>query len=314
MKRSRFLGSALALGAAGLGSVHRADAQGGKVRVAASGSGADSMSQPLFAEQAGVFRRAGFDLEVTGLNNSGAVVAALGGGSIDLGIGDLIAGVKAIEAGVPIQLIAGSGMYVSNENSVVVAALKDSPLRGPRDLIGKVVAVPTLVGLSTVSFFGWLSQNGVDRTLVKFVELPQGTVVAALQRGTIDAAMLGEPFITPNRGDIRDIGHPLDAIAKEFLISAWYASRSWIEADRGRARRVVAAIYESARWSNSHRDETFDVLVRKAHYDPDKLRGMIRVPFATALTAAMVQPVLNIATQNKILDHPVDANAIIARI
>jgi hypothetical protein len=71
--------------------------------------------------------------------------------------------------------------------------------------------------------------------------------------------MLGEPAYTLIRNDLREIGRPLDAIAKEVLISGWFASRSWIEADRERARRVVAAIYESNRWANAHRPETLAI-------------------------------------------------------
>jgi NitT/TauT family transport system substrate-binding protein len=289
-----------------------AGAQTTKLRIA--GSAADAFSEPFFAEQAGAFRRAGFDIEVTALSNASATVAAIGSGALDLGLGDLVSGVKALEAGVPILLIAGSGLYVSRDNSVILAVLKDSALRGPRDLTGRTVAVPTLVGQSTLSLYAWLAQNGVDRATVKFVEMPQSAVIAALQRGTIDAAVIGEPSITPNRDQVRDIGHPLDAIAKTFLLSAWFASRAWVDADRDRARRVVAAIYETARWCNAHRDETFAILVREARYDAEKLRGMIRVPYATALNPALVQPVLNIATQNKIFDHPIDASAIITKL
>ena len=316
MRASRFgfLSGAAALCAAIALPSRNAAAEGVKIRIASAGSGADLLSEPFFAEQAGTFGRAGFDIDVASLNNAGAVVAAIGGGALELGIGDLVSGVKALEAGVPVVLVAGSGMYLSSDNSVVLAVLKDSSLRAPRDVVAKIVAVPTLVGLSTLSLYAWLSQNGVDRTSVKFVELPQSAAIPALQRGTIDAAVIGEPFITPNRNDIRDLGRPLDAIGKEFMMSAWFAARSRIEADRERARRVVAAIYDTARWCNTHRDETFAVLVRKAHYEADKLRGMSRVSFATALTPAMVQPVLNIATQNKIFDRPIDANAIIAKI
>lgn len=309
--RPGFLSGAVALGSS-IALPRVAGAQATTLRIA--GSAADAFSEPFFAEQAGAFRRAGFDLDVTALNNASATVAAIGGGALDLGLGDLVSGVKALEAGVPILLIAGSGMYVSSDNSVILAVLKDSAFRAPRDLVGRVVAVPTLVGQSTLSLYAWLAQNGVDRSLVKFVEIPQSAVIAALQRGTVDAAVIGEPLITPNRNDVRDIGHPLDAIAKTFLLSAWFAARSWVEADRDRARRVVAAIYETARWCNTHRDETFAILVREAHYDPEKLRGMIRVPYATALSPASVQPLLNIATQNKIFDHPIDANAIITKL
>src|SRR5437660_7901615 len=98
--RLSFLSGAAALGSGVALSPHVAAAQGIKLRIA--GSGSESTSQPYFAEQAGSFRRAGFDMEVTALSNTAAIVAAIGGGALELGIGDLVSGVKALEAGVPI--------------------------------------------------------------------------------------------------------------------------------------------------------------------------------------------------------------------
>jgi hypothetical protein len=86
-----------------------------------------------------------------------------------------------------------------------------------------------------------------------------------------------------------------------------------MEADRERARKLVGAMYETNRWANAHRSETFSVLVRDGKLDGDKLKGMIRSVFATSLTPELVQPVFNVATASKIFDGPVDADKIITR-
>ena len=284
-----------------------------KIRMARTYS--DAFGEQLYAKEAGAFARAGFEVEATSMANAGAVVAALGGGALDLGIGDLISGVNAINAGVPNLLVAGSGLYLSSEGgSTILAVAKDSPIRSPRDLAGKSIGVPTLVGMTTASLRAWLPQNGVDLATVKIVEIPQPASVPALVRGTIDCGLLSEPFITTNRGEVREIGRPLDIVGKEFCQSVWYASRSWVEADRARARRAVNAIYETARWANAHRAETFAILVRDAHYDAEKLTGMSRITYATTLTPALVQPVLTIAAQYKIFDHLIDANNLITKL
>ena len=310
--RSIFLsGAGTALAAAAL--AHPAHAQTlQKVRTA--GVISDLFGEPWYAKESGIFAKAGFDLDVSPMINAGAVAAGIGGGSLEMGVGDLISGVRAIEAGVPIAIIAGSALQVSSENSSFLAVPKDSPIRGPKEMVGKTIAVPTLVGLATSSLRAWLPMNGVPLESVKIVEFPQSGQVAAMQKGSIDVGLLSEPFITMARGDIRDVGDPLDAIAKEFLVSVWYASKSWIESDRNRARKIVAAIYDTARWANTHRPETFAILVRDAKLDGDKVKGMGRVTFATALTPALMQPVLNTGTAMKIFDHQLDANALITRV
>jgi NitT/TauT family transport system substrate-binding protein len=283
-------------------------------RLRAAGVVSDVFGEPFFAREAGAFTRAGFDLDVVNMNNAGAIVAAIGGGSLDIGLGDLVSGVNAINAGVPITLIAAAGLYKSSETTLIIAVPKDSTIRKAADLAGKTICVPTLVGLTTASLRAWLPAHGVDLSSVKIVELPQSATAAALDRHTVDAGLLSEPFIVQNKAAIRDVGHPLDAIGNEFAISVWYASRAWVDADRGRARRVVTAIYETAAWCNRHREETMSIMATQGGMDVEKVHGMVRTTFATSLSPAALQPVLDLATRAKIFDRSIDANAIIARL
>jgi NitT/TauT family transport system substrate-binding protein len=309
--RSTFLGT-LAAGAATVAVPRIALAQATKLRIGSVF--ADSYGEPFFANAAGAFAKAGFELEVNNISNSGAAAAALGGGSLDLAAGDLISGVNAIIKGLPILLVAGLGMYDSREAGIILAVAKDGPVHQARDLAGKTIGIPTLVGLTTAALKNWLPQNGVEVASVKLIEISQAATVPGLGR-VIDCGLLGEPFVTPNRELIRDLGHPMDAVAKDFAQSVWYASKTWVEADRERARRALNAIYETAKWCNSHHEETFAILVNEAHFDGEKLKGMVRTPFATTpLTAAQVQPVLTAGYNAKIFDHLIEANTLIAKI
>jgi ABC-type nitrate/sulfonate/bicarbonate transport system substrate-binding protein len=81
------------------------------VRIA--GVFSDLFAEPFYAKDAGAFAKAGFDVQPTSQYNAGAVAAAIGGGSLEMGTGDLVSGVNAINAGVPILLVAGGGLYRS---------------------------------------------------------------------------------------------------------------------------------------------------------------------------------------------------------
>jgi len=286
-----------------------------RTTVRMAGTNSDPFGEPLFCKAAGAFERAGFDLDVTSLANAGAVAGAIGGGALDIGIGDLISGVNAILRGVPNLLLAGSGMYLSTDHIPVLGTFKDGPIQKPSDLVGKTIGVPTLVGLTTASLRAWLPQNGVDVESVKLVEVVASAAFPAVQRGTFGAALISEPFYTPYRDQIRVLGLPMDAVAREFCQSVWYGNKPWIEGDRDRARRVLGAIYETSRWCNAHRDETFAVLVRDAHFDGERLKGMIRTTYlGMPIAPALVQPVLNVGYQTKIFDRQLDASAIIAKV
>lgn len=311
LDRSSFIAG---LGAAAAGTTLPRPARAQAVTVRVGSPFSDTFGAPFYAKDAGAFARAGFNLEVTSMSNAGAVAAALAGGALDLGIGDFVSSTNAIERGLPIQLIAGCGLYRSTEPNSLICVAKDSPIRSARDLVGKSCSAPTLVGLTTASIKAWLTQSGVDPERVKIVELTSSSAPASVLRGTVDAGLLAEPYYTPVKNEFRDIGHPFDAISKEFLVSAWFASRSWVEADHERAKRVIAAIYDTQRWANSHRRETLTIFADTTKMDPAKLQGMARTLYATQLLPRYVQPVIDTAVKFKLLDHPVDATDMFPKV
>lgn len=315
--RSAFLAT-FGAGIAGLAAPRIALAQTQTLRI--SGVFSDLFGEPFYAQGAGAFAREGFAVDVTSLNNAGAVAAALGGGALDLGTGDLVSGVNAILAGVPLVLLAGGGLYQeAHQEQNILAVTNDSPIHVPTDLIGKKIGVPTLVGLTTVCLRKWLPDHGVPVDQAMLVEITQAETVPALQRGTIDCGLLGEPFITYGKGLVRSVGYPMNAVAdmspeKEFVLSVWYANENWVDADKDRARRAVRAIYDTARWANTHHAETFDLLVKYGHLDAARAAGMERSVYATSLTPELVQPVVTVAESEKVFNKPTTADALIAKL
>jgi NitT/TauT family transport system substrate-binding protein len=315
--RSTFLASAGA-GFASVALPRVARAQPAPVRVA--GGATDVFSAPFYASAAGTFAKHGLDIQPT-LYNVATAAAAMGAGSLEMGVADLIAGVSAIAAGVPIVMVAGGGLYRSPADRAgnVLAAATASPIQSAKDFAGKTIGVPTLVGLTTTCLRAYLPAHGVALSSVRLIELPPATMVPSLQRGAIDVALLSEPFVTLGKGDIRIVGYPFDSAAEhavnhEFCFAVWYASKAWFEADRDRARRVVQAIYDSARWANSHRDETLDILIKNRKLDADKIQGMARVTFATSLTPDLIAPVIDIANQLNVFSRQVTTESLITKV
>jgi ABC-type nitrate/sulfonate/bicarbonate transport system substrate-binding protein len=315
--RSTFLASA----GAGLASValpRVAEAQSTTVRVA--GGATDVYSGPFYASAAGTFAKYGLDIQPS-LYNVAAATAAIGAGSLEMSVGDLISGVSAIVAGVPVVILAGGGLYRTPADRAgnILAAATASPIQSAKDFAGKTIGLPTLVGLTTACLRAWLPAHGVPLSSVRLTELPPASMVPALQRGTIDVALLSEPFVTLGKGDVRAVGYPFDEAANrsknhEFCFSVWYASKAWVEQDHDRARRAVQAIYDGARWANSHRDETLDILIKNRKLDADKIQGMARVTFATSLTPDLINPVLEVANEQSVFSKQVTAESLIAKL
>jgi NitT/TauT family transport system substrate-binding protein len=300
--RSRFL-AGVGAGMATVACPHEAQAQS-NVMLRVGSVPVQFYGAPYFSTDAGAFAKAGLDTTVTSVNNGPQVAAALAGGSIDLGVIDLISAASAIAKGIPLQLIAGSAVYHSNQPWQVIAVAKDSPFHSARDLEGHTIAMVSIAGLALASTRGWLRQNGADPAKVNFVEFQQPAMAAALTRKTFDAAFIGEPFIAFDKNgtnEMRVIGHPLDCIGNGYIVSCWFSTRDWVEQNRGRMDHIVPAIYDTARWANAHQTQTLAILARAASIDLDRLRGMVRVDYATATTAATLQPMLNIGFSEKLI-------------
>ena len=132
---------------------------------------------------------------------------------------------------------------------------KASPLKDPRDLSGKSIAVPSLGSLTTLAIEEWLLQNKADPAGVKYIELPFVQVAPALARGTVDAGYIGEPVLASTLGTAtRAFGNPYAALGPQVLICNWVTTRDWLAGNRDLARRFVAAMTETARWANEHRE------------------------------------------------------------
>jgi NitT/TauT family transport system substrate-binding protein len=310
--RKRFLQHAAAAATLAVPGVALAQARKA-VRMAAPLS--DIYGEPFFAAGAGAFQRHGFDLQVENIPTAATAIAGIVGGSLDMCTGDAITAGRAILQGTPIVVLAPGALYESANAPIFMVVAATSPVRTAHDLVGKTIGVPGLGALTATTLLEWLPKNGVDPAQVKLVEITQAATTPSLERGTIDCAVLVEPFYTINKDKVRILDRNFDVVAKEFTYALWFVSKTWVEADAGRAREFRTAIYETARWCNTHRDETSAVLARDAHIDPDIAKRMIRVNFQTApLVPANIQPVLDFGTRVKIFDRRVDASSLIAKL
>ncbi len=132
---------------------------------------------------------------------------------------------------------------------------------------------------------------------------------AAVVRGTVDAVILAEPFISSAAADTRVLGDPLGAISKSFLISGQIATRKWVSDNRALATKLAKVYAQAAAWANTHHDETATFLATYSNIPAEKIRAIRRATFGTSLTPAAVQPVLDLAFKYGSLQKAVRAQS-----
>jgi NitT/TauT family transport system substrate-binding protein len=284
-------------------------AQATAIRIGIAGN--DSQMQPHWAADTGLFRQANLSVEIMAVGST-AAVPAVAGGTIDVGMADPIQLALAIEHAIPIAYFAGGPLWTTKHPSMVLCVAKNSPIRSLKDVAGKTVAIESVRSLMQIATTELLRKNGADDAKVKFFEMHFPEMAPALARGTVDVALIGEPFLTESKADLRTIGAPFDMVAPSFNIIGWFARRDWLDGNADLAHRLATVFYDTARWVNTHPDESAAIEAKYTQIDPAVTRTMARKPLATALRAADIQPVLDLATRYALLDRPWRAADLIA--
>ena len=267
----------------------------------------DIGSQPWYGKELGIFARHGIDAQLSTFNNSQAISNAAAAGAIDTGAADMIQMANGYLHGVPFAFYAGAAIYSSAQPTLELRVMKDSPFQKATDLEGKAVGVIALNSISSLSVQEWVRQGGADLTKVKIFEMPFPTMLPGLERGTVAAALISEPFLTSSYPQTRLLAKTYDTVAKEFYVTAWFASRDWLKKSPEVTRNFTAAVYETARWLNARHPESASMLATLTKLPVESIRAMRRAEFGTTLDPKLMQPVLDIGARYKAIERPVAA-------
>jgi len=257
----------------------------------------DAGAEVYYGKEMGFFAKAGIDVEILPASNGGASAAAVAGNAVEIGYADMISIATAHAKGVDFQVVVPAALHVAAAPTTQLLVAANSPIHTAGDLEGKVVAGSGLGTISGYSPKAWIDQNGGDSTKVKFVELAFPAMQAALDAGRVDAVMIAEPFLSAAKKVDRVLGSPYDAVSKDFLVSAYFANAAWTRDNADLLKRFIAAMYQTAAWANRDHAKSAELLVQYTKIDPALVGAMTRVRYAERLTAAMLQPVVDVSAK-----------------
>jgi NitT/TauT family transport system substrate-binding protein len=267
----------------------------------------DSSAEAYYGTETGIFAASGFTPQVTTLTNGAAIMAAVVGGDLDVGLSNPMQIAVALARGVPVQMIAPGALYSKRDASITIVVGKDSPFKVPKDLIGSTLAIGALSDFNQLSLWAWLESNNIPRDSIHVVELPLGEMGAAIARGTVQAAFTSEPYKTTavRAGQIRDFADTYLTIAPEIATTVWLSTKGWLQKNPDTARKLVNGIYATARWANAHVAESGAILAKAAKMDPAVVATMRRSYYATSNDRKYVESMLKLAARFNMLARPV---------
>lgn len=282
------------------------------IRVAATPG--DEVTPLLYALKAGLFAKAGLDVQLQRLASGAAIAAAVAGGSIDIGKSSLLPIINAHDHGVAFRLIAPGLLWISGSPTAGMVALTGTPISSGKDVNGKTLSTNALKDLGEISIRSWIDATGGDSRTVKFVEVPSAAVVAALEANRVYAGNLVDPQLSTSlaSGKIKIVAHSEDAIAKRFLTTAWFADNAYIEKNRAAVQAFAQVMQAATQYTNAHEAEMVPIIAPFWNMSPDVIAKMNRGTNALTLLTSDIQPLIDAAAKYGAIGKPFDANELIS--
>jgi NitT/TauT family transport system substrate-binding protein len=275
--------------------------------------GGDSQAESWYAEDQGFFQKYGLDADVEAMRGSGSgVTAGVVGGAIDIGEADLIAITAARQHGIPLVLIAPSGMYNEGAPTTALIAAKGTAVHDGHAMEGQTVAVLSLEGPAKVATMAWVDKHSGRSDLVHYVEMPPAQMGDAVARGTVLAATPTEPSLSVALSGTEMLAPVYSAIAPRFQISAWFATADFVKKNPATVRAFQRAIHDTALWANvaANHPRSAEILSKYTKVPLDRIMAMNRSQYGVTYDPKTGQPLLDAAYKYHSIAAPQAATAL----
>ncbi|PWS38043.1 hypothetical protein DFH01_01660 [Falsiroseomonas bella] len=235
-------------------------AQGAPIRMTIATGVDPSFAQFYVARESGIFERNGLDITVNTGPSGSAMIAFLVGNQINAAYG-------AEQAGVSAHLVDPNVVVVAEGVALIRwIGIVGRNIANMDGLKGKRVGVARGTGSETfwLSVVSRMNLNPADYTIVN-VEAPE--MVAALERGNIDAYAVWEPWMT--RG-VRAISGASILTTNEniqIIRNLIYMNKGWAEQNAEATQRFMRSMIQATDLIASNRDQAVQNVSRFLRQD-----------------------------------------------
>jgi NitT/TauT family transport system substrate-binding protein len=272
----------------------------------------DVAANAFFAQDLGLFTKAGFAVEFQVMASGPVLAQAVAGGAIDLGVSNVATIGNARLRGLPFRFVAPAAVVNPGQKPTdVVMVLQDSTIAPGAGMNGKLIAINGLKDLQEIEARGYVDKFGGDSSTVKFVEVPFPAMGGALQEKRVDIIFPTEPFSTANTNVGKVIGDAFDGVGPRFMLLGWFASETWLATNSATAKKFVDIMRQASEWANGHQAESAVMLSNHTKMPAEIAGRIVRAVYGTTLDPSLLTPVLNLGSRYGLITKPVPASDLI---
>jgi NitT/TauT family transport system substrate-binding protein len=230
------------------------------------------------AKDKGIFEKHGLDVSLTPVQNLSLLPGTVGR-QFEFAASTAPDLLKAVAGGLDVVASAGEAVETRSNQTMQIIVRKDSNIKGPADLKGKVIAAPTLGAVMHSATLYWLKKNGVAPSSVRGVEVPFPNMGDQLKAGSVDAVEALVPFTSAllAAGNV-SLGDPMLAVGNDVIFPFWISDGAWARANGPTIKKWIDALTEAKKFMDENPQEARAILAKYSHLPAAVVQT---VPFPT---------------------------------
>jgi len=204
----------------------------------------------------GFCEKAGIQLEFQTLAGGAAIIAAMRGGSLDMGAVGIVPALRARNQGFELKFLA---LASADSNNLLL--VRNPAMKTGKDFEGKTIAVNELRGVGQTWVMAWTAANGGDPSKVNFQEFPVPGMVAAMTSGKVDGAQISEPFKSEG---IKQGLHtvPSGKLSESIAVAGIVVTEKFLAGNEALLKRFIDAFSKSQEYATKNPGEVRKILTK----------------------------------------------------
>jgi NitT/TauT family transport system substrate-binding protein len=265
----------------------------------------------VMADKLGYFKAEGIEVEMSKFNAGALALPLVQAGKLDIAFSNTVSTLQAMEQGLDATILAPGAVVRTKapDSTSALLVLKDA-VKSPKELEGKRIAVNVINSSAWLYMVAYLEKHGVDRSKVRFVEIPFPQMNDPLLNKQVDAISQVEPFTTImlQTGKVEAFGYTYVEAQPNADITQYIALTEWVKKNPALAQRFARAVRKGCDYVN---DPGNQAAVREANMQftnlKPELKDLVTIPrMGTAVNAEEMRKTMNLMLKYGLLKQPVD--------
>jgi NitT/TauT family transport system substrate-binding protein len=258
------------------------------------------------------FKDSGLGITQKSVNSGAVAIPLLLNGQLQFSEADSVGALTAISKGVPIVIVGAvtSGGATPQTDNTGVLVKAHGPVNSAAGLSGKTVAVNAIGGSAELSAESAIDKLGGNSQSVKFVEIPPASMVAAVQNGTVAAAVTSA--VDGQAAGLRVLFSPLAAGMPSAPLIVWITSRAYATSHQAIVSEFAKATAQADTYLAAHPDVVRQITVDTSttKVSPALAKELVLAQFLPAtVQKTALQMVVNVMEKYKVISSPINLDS-----